>query len=312
MPETKLSPLLIAAMPLFIGCAERAPASRTTTEPIPVALGGAAFATVHVAATPRPYVFPLRAPDGTPVTRAYPMGEVEGESRDHPHHQSLWFAHGDVNGFDFWHGSERAERMELEGEAEYSEVEGWEVVRARYRWLVNESTLVATEAREWRFGEEDGARIVDFTTTLTPSGAPLVLGDTKEGSFALRVHPALRVEGEHATGTLTNSEGAAGRDVWSRRARWIHDVGTIDGRAYGVALLDHPTNLNHPTWWHARTYGLLAANPFGRKAFEGEGSGEHVVALGESLELRYRVLVHGAGWGDAGIEAAWERWAGRN
>ena len=309
MPETRPTPIATALVLLLAACAERAPSTHRTSKPIAVALGGAEFATVHVAATPRPYVFPLRAPDGTPLTRAFPMEEVPGESSDHPHHQSLWFAHGDVDGFDFWHGSDRAERQELDGEAQHGIEDGVHVVRAAYRWLVDEGTVVATESREWRFGEEDGARYVDFRTTLSPSTAPLVFGDTKEGTFALRIHPALRVEGEHATGTLTNSEGVSGRGAWGRRARWIHDVGSIDGQTYGVALLDHPSNPRHPTWWHARTYGLLAANPFGRGAFEGEGSGELVVPVGETLRLRYRVLLHAEGWDSDRVEQAWRRWA---
>ena len=52
---------------------------------------------------PKPYLHPLRAADGTVVTRQYPMrDDIPGEAHDHPHHRGMWFSHGDVNGFDFW------------------------------------------------------------------------------------------------------------------------------------------------------------------------------------------------------------------
>src|SRR5579859_7123525 len=50
----------------------------------------------------KPYLYPLRAPSGVAVTRSFPMDKVAGESTDHPHHRSLWFAHSAVNGFDYW------------------------------------------------------------------------------------------------------------------------------------------------------------------------------------------------------------------
>ncbi len=275
-----------------------------------IALGAAPFATVHTAASPRPFVFPLFGPDGVPMTRSFPMATVAGEETDHPHHQSLWFAHGSVDGFDFWQGTAHRERMELVGEPVVAIVDGQARVRCTYRWLADD-TLVATEERELAFGESDGARTIDVTTTLRPGAAPLVLGDTKEGSFAVRVHPALAVQSKAATGHLTNSEGARDAAVWGRRARWIDDSGVVDGREVGLAMFDHPQNHGHPTWWHARTYGLLAANPFGVHDFEKkpEHAGDLTVPVGQSLTLRYRVLLHGAGWSAERITAAWDAWA---
>jgi hypothetical protein len=59
--------------------------------------------------------------------------------------------------------------------------------------------------------------------------------------------------------------------------------------------MDHPSNLRHPTWWHARDYGLLAANPFGIHDFEGkedEHLGDYTLKKDETLTLRYQVVVH--------------------
>ena len=290
-------------------CAGPGIAARVDGEVAHVTLDGEPFASVHLAAQPRPFVFPVFGPGGVPMTRSYPMAEVPGEEQDHPHHRSLWFAHGDVNGFDFWTNKAHRERLQWNGVCDIAPSGAGCRLRSGYRWLADDDTLVCTEEREWTFAGGD-ARTIDVTVTLRPAGQPLVLGDTKEGTFALRVHPALCVESKTATGKLINSEGQQNKEVWGKRARWIDDSGTVAGRQVGVAMFDHPTNHAHPTWWHARTYGLLAANPFGVHDFEGKPpeAGRLTVPVGGQLQLRYRVLLHGAGWDRARIDAAYSAW----
>lgn len=277
-----------------------------------VTIDGEPFATVHAGAA-RPFVFPLLAPGGIPVTRPFPMEQVPGEANDHPHHVSLWFAHGDVSGFDFWAGQAKKERLALDGAPTVRVEGGAAIVSADYRWLADVGTLVCTEHRELAFGSFDGARTVDVAVTLRATDRPLVLGDTKEGTFAVRVRQLLCVDGKGAAGQLHDSEGRRNADVWGKRARWIDDHGVIDGREVGLAMFDHPQNHGHPTWWHARTYGLLAANPFGVHDFEKKpaGTGTLTVPLGGELRLRYRVLLHRADWDAARMDAAWRAWAAR-
>src|ERR1700737_1241804 len=51
----------------------------------------------------KPYFFPLRSAPGTIVTRGFPMTPASaGEDHDEPHQRAMYFAHGDINGFDFW------------------------------------------------------------------------------------------------------------------------------------------------------------------------------------------------------------------
>lgn len=276
-------------------------------EVVRVTAAGAPFATVHWAATPRPHVWPLLAPGGVPVTRGFPMAAVAGEAKDHPHHQSLWLAHGAVDGCDFWHGTARKERVAAVPD---SLVVADGTVRCDYRWLVDDGTALLLETRALTFEDHGDHRTVDVAITLRPAKGPVRFGDTKEGTFALRAAPGLVVDGDAATGTLIDSEGRSGVHVWGKRARWIDDRGVVDGHAVGVAIFDHPSNLRHPTWWHARTYGLLAANPFGAHDFEQQpaGSGDFVLAAGETLALRYRVVLHGHGWDRARVDAAYAEW----
>jgi hypothetical protein len=111
---------------------------------------------------------------------------------------------------------------------------------------------------------------------------------------------------------VVNSEGERNATAWGRPARWVDYSGTIDGKPVGIAVFDHPGNLRHPTRWHARGYGLFAANPFGLHDFAGEprGSGSHTIPDGGTLRLRYRFVFHEGDAEHAGIERRWREWAG--
>lgn len=265
--------------------------SRRNGDTIEVLAGGEPFATVHAGATPRPFVWPLFAHGEIPVTRAFPMEQRAGEPHDHPHHQSLWIAHGDVDGFDFWHGTNRRERIELVD----CEIRGGSdvVIDCNYVWRVDDDRAVLLEQRTLHFSAEDEARTVCITSTFrTPTDQPVRLGDTKEGTFAMRVHPGLQVRGEGALGTLSNSHGATGAAVWGKQAAWIWATGVIDGKAVELGFMEHPSNPGSPTRWHARDYGLLAANPFGQSDFtQGRSKGGMVLRPGEELQFHYTIVL---------------------
>ncbi|MAD34098.1 MAG: hypothetical protein CMJ88_10100 [Planctomycetes bacterium] len=278
---------------------------------ITVVRDGADVATVYAAASPRPYVWPVLAPSGIPVTRNHPMWVRENEQHDHPHHKSLWFAHGSVNGYDFWQGVKHHEQI-LHVTTETQERSGGEVeVVSEYKWQVEGGRVIMREQRSMTFTEQADYRTIDVAFKLMATEGDVLFGDTKEGTFAMRLHPSLRVEGKIANGTLTDSEGRLGKEVWGKRARWIHDYGRVGGDDVGVAIFDHPTNLRHPTWWHARTYGLLAANPFGKHDFQGgpSGGGDFMLKKGEEMTLRYQVLVHYGAWSPDRLENLWKEWA---
>lgn len=263
---------------------------------ITVNFGSDLFTKVWYDATPRPYLYPLLGPGGVPMTRAWPQEERAGEARDHPHHTSFWFAHGDVDGVDFWHPqSENGGTIEFTGRLNELLERGKRMrLRHEYLWKDGSGTALLRERRTTLLGAEEDQRWLDMTFELTALQDEVTFGDTKEGTFALRLHPALRLEGDVATGEAVNSDGVTGKDVWGQRAAWVHYQGTIDESPVGVAVFENPENFRSPTWWHARAYGLVGANPFGVHDFEGEpaGSGDHVLKKGETLELRYRVWLH--------------------
>lgn len=302
---------ILGCLVLVAACNQTALTVSFQGEDVDISYAGEPFATVRAAAQPRPFVWPVAAPGGLAVTRDHPMGARDGEQHDHPHHQSLWFAHGSVNGFDFWHGKQHRERIVHEATSRRYRGAGVVDVESDYRWLVDDGDVVLRERRLLRFAERDDHRTIDAVVTLRATEGDVTFGDTKEGTFAMRLHPALRVQGAVAAGSLTNSEGDAGKAAWGKRARWLHSAGPVDGEQVGVAIFDHPDNLRHPTWWHARTYGLVAANPFGVHDFERQpkGTGDHVLKRGEELTLRYRVVVHRGPWTYARVDQAWRDWA---
>ncbi len=143
-----------------------------------------------------------------------------------------------------------------------------------------------------------GTLIVE-TIKITASPGPIKFGDTKEGFAAIRMAPSLALKG--GTGHILNSEGDKDDKAWGKRAKWVDYTGQMNGKTVGVTMFDAHTNYGYPTYWHARDYGLLAANPFGGKAFTGDAKNEAPleVKMGDSVRFRYITLIH-----DGAIDAA--------
>lgn len=242
----------------------------------------------------RPYLYPVIGPSGANLTRPYPM--EEGGAKDHPHHRSFWFAHGAVNGVDFWADGAKHGRQEHQSVSDLrvagnqaSFTTTTRCVDAADKPVYDDHRQIAIAARA------DGSRVVDFTIHLKAAHGPIVFGDTKEGTFALRLCPSLTIDGAEGKGSLLSSDGKKDGAVWGKRAEWVSAFGPDPkGEPVTITIFDHPTNLRHPTWWHARTYGLFAANPFGKHDFEkldDKTAGDHKLDSGGVLTLRYRVLI---------------------
>lgn len=272
-------------------------------------------------AAPKPYLHPLRAASGKIVSRMYPMAERAGEMKDHPHHRGIYYAHGDVNGVDFW-GNETTYTRDNLGVIELIKVEKTESgptsgsLRARFSWKGPKGDLLLEEDRTMVFTKAPGQRIIDFDIRLTAK-ADVNFRDTKEGTFALRTAPEFELAGNpkappevKRTGRMVNSTGVEGKAIWGKRAEWVDYSALVDGEKLGIAIMDHPENPRYPTYWHARDYGLFALNPFGVRDFENNKSlnGEMKLTPGQSVRFRYRVLVHSGDEKDANVPALFEQY----
>ncbi len=272
---------------------------------IEVRVGGQTLMTYVPDDGPKPYYHPLIGPTGLPMTRAYPMAGVPGEKTDHPHQRSLWFAHGSVNGVDFWseargHGSIReTSRPVVQGGPDFG------ILRTTDDWLAADGKKVCEDERTVRISGRPGPRIIDFDVALKASEGPVTFGDTKEGMFGLRVATSMDVAGRRG-GKIVNAEGLTDGAAWGKASPWVDYSGPVEGKTVGIAILNHPESFRYPTTWHVRDYGLFAANPFGWKDFGRAGSGGYILPQGRSIRFRYRVILHEGDAEAAGLPEAFE------
>lgn len=258
----------------------------------------------------KPILWPIIGPTGKEMTRAYPMRDPgKFEKKDHHHHRSLWFDHGDVNGISFWHESggngtiEHREFLELTPGPQAT-------IRTANDWITPDGKRVCQDVRKLVFGADDQCRWIDFDVTVTASDKEVVFGDTKEGSFGMRVAGSMRAERDDG-GKIVNSEGQTNVQAWGKPAAWVDYSGPVEGEQLGIAILNHPASFRFPTHWHVRTYGLFAANPFGLHDFRGVDGAPGALTLkkGESFSLCYRVILHQGDAQDADISAAFKEYA---
>lgn len=268
---------------------------------------------------PRTYFYPVLAPDGTRLTRDFPMVNTPGEEQDHPHHRSLWFAHGSISGVDFWLEKPTSGKVVLVGLDETSSGKVG-VIRARHRWEAPGGKLIATDELTVRIQAVPNGRLLDYEITMHAlKDEPLVFGDTKEGTMAVRLPLWMtmthKFKGKEVVGQGHVVNSAGDRDVaaWGKRAAWADYFAPRDGKVYGIAIFDHPANPSHPTWWHARDYGLFAANPFGRHDFEGLKGQPHIgdltVPAGKSVTFKYRIYIHEGDTTDAHVAEYYRSYA---
>ncbi|MBN2023222.1 MAG: PmoA family protein [Pirellulales bacterium] len=278
---------------------------------VTVKIDGQLFAEYLTRSGTKPIVWPIIGPTGKPMTRGWPMTQAgPHEQKDHVHHRSLWFTHGDVNGVDFW--SEQRKPAVIK-HREFVEVAGGPEARivTRNDWLDPNGKKVCEDERTLAFGADGDARWIDFDIVLSATAGRVTLGDTKEGTFGIRMAATMKPDAKLG-GRVVNSEGNAGADVWGKRASWVDYFGPVDGETVGIALMNHPKSFRYPTHWHARTYGLCSANPFGASCFEGPGAdGSATIEAGESLRLYYRVYLHKGDDEQGRVSAAFEAYCKR-
>jgi hypothetical protein len=279
-------------LPVAAGACAAEVTAEKTPEGVAIKVDGQPFTEYLVKSGSKPILGPLVGPTGKRMTRNWPMETgVAGETdRDHPHQRSLWFTHGDVNGIDFW--SEGKGRIE---HREFVKIDSGPpaVIATKNDWLSPDgSKLICQDERTFAFGADADSRWIDVAIDIKATGGPVVFGDTKEGSFGVRTASSLRVDAKKG-GRIVNSDGLANLAAWGKPAAWVDYHGPVDDETLGIAIMNHPTSFRFPTHWHVRTYGLFAANPFGLSDFSGgKSKGEYTLGAGETLKLRYRVLLH--------------------
>ena len=266
-----------------------------SADKLTVTVNGKLFTEYRFKEQYRPFFYPVIGPTGAPVIRHYPMNpdlDKGGDKPDHPHHKSLWFTHGAVNGVDFW--SDGKGKIIHDKFLEVSSGPQGGVIKSQNNWVAPDGKVTLTDTRTHRFTSTPDGTLMDWEITLHASNGQVTMGDTKEGSMAIRLAPTMRLKGAVGKGHIINSEGVTDGDTWGKRANWVDYYGPVEGRVVGVAIFDHPDNPRHPTWWHVRDYGLFAVNPFGIHDFEKKpaGVGDFKIPAGQSATFKYRFYFH--------------------
>ncbi|SHN37048.1 PmoA family protein [Mucilaginibacter sp. OK098] len=295
---------------------------RSATEnKVDISIGGKLFTTfLYPDSLEKPVLYPLYAANGTIVTRGFPLNPKPGEPTDHPHHMGLWFNFENLNGLDFWNNSYAipANKKSLYGWIRTDKIlkaTGGKTGILAYHanWTNQQKDIILEETTRFEFSGNKNQRIIDRVTTLK-ANVDAVFKDAKDGMLGLRLAHELQmpttedqkftdnkgnvtvVKGgtDHlANGNYITSAGKTGNDAWSSRGVWCKVYGKMGTDSVSIAIIDHPKNPNYPTFWHARGYGLFAANPLGEKIFT-NGKSEKNLSLkkGESVTFRYRIVIN--------------------
>lgn len=267
----------------------------------------------------KPILYPVLTGKGSPVTRGFPLNPRPEDPTDHPHHSGVWFTFENVNGLDFWNNSYA---IPAEKKGNYGWIKTDKILSAKggntaaisyhANWMNQQKQTLLEEKTTINFSGDDDQKIIDRTTILTAT-RDVIFKDAKDGMYAIRLAKELQipskedaqyrdnagnvttVEGSadgHSTGNYLTSQNITGDSAWSSRGRWCKNFGKIGNDSVSVVIIDHPDNVNYPTFWHARGYGLFAANPLGTNIFT-NGKLETNLELkeGQSVTFKFRMVI---------------------
>jgi hypothetical protein len=250
---------------------------------VSIRIGGKPFATYIWNDTPvkRPYFAHIRSPKGFQVTRNFPP--VAGkDATDHATmHPGLWLAFGDISGVDFWRNKGVVRHAGFVEEP-VADAHGGQFA-ARNLYDANGKTI-CEEVCRIRLRVRRQGYLIEWESKFTGATA-FTFGDQEEMGLGIRLATDLSVT---KGGVITSNDGRKNeKQIWGRQADWCD----YSGKGHGIMLMPDPRNFRR-SWFHARDYGLLVANPFGRQAFTKGEPSRVIVGKGENLTLRFGVLVH--------------------
>jgi hypothetical protein len=262
----------------------------------------------------KPRFYPIAVPcarlgdiDGDETV--YPKSITDDSPPDHIWHRSLWYAAGVVNEHEDFYLENGGEGRIVHNR--FTDLYSGPVFggfEEELRWVTPKGKHLLADRRWFTMFRLKGAlRIFDIAAEFKALDAAVTFGQTNENAL-----PLIRVADlidEWDGGTITLSDGTTGgRQAFARRAQWADCSGPLVRRAgqepqvWGIAMLDHPSNLNHPNAWFARSYGPLGTNlPF----FDGPLTLEP----GDTWTLRHRIIIHEGDPYHAGIPARFHEYA---
>ena len=251
---------------------------------IAVTINGKEFSTYNFAKTlPKPFFSPVKAADGTLLTRPIVGEDYKG---DHPHHKGIWVSVDEVNDIKFW-----AEKGKIENRGvEIITAEGNPAkLKVENHWLGEDGKAVLVETTSIAIFAN---RMLAYDISLRMTSGDVHFKDTKEGLFGVRIAESMRED--KGAGIVTNADGKkATKECWGQRSAWVDYTGPVDGKTVGVAVFDHPQNFR-PSRYHVRAYGLFTVSPFGEGAYTNgvEKPVDDLFKKDSVVRLRYGIYFH--------------------
>lgn len=238
---------------------------------------------------PRPYFCHVRTPSGIQVTRNHPPRENEDATDHIGLHPGIWLSFGDISGNDYWRFKARTEHVKFLEQPTVAEDSIRFVVLNRYLSQDGLKT-VCMETQTCRLKTTGTGYRIELTSEFRHDQT-FAFGDQEEMGLGLRIVTPLAVNSQKGGRILDSAGRKNGDEVWGKTADWCDYAGPLNNRWIGMTIMSSSANFR-PSWSHARDYGFIAVNPFGRKAFtQGEPS-QIEVKPGEQLKLRFAVEIH--------------------
>ncbi|HEY3965389.1 MAG TPA: PmoA family protein [Planctomycetaceae bacterium] len=294
-------PRYFAAVALFLAFATQAKAEQGNVElkqkdnAVDVTIDGKPFTTLQLdKSQPKPYFYPVVAADGAIICRQLENPE------DHPHHKGIWCSIDEVNGIKFWAEKGKIVNHEVSVVSASGNPAKIKVVN---HWLGEDGKPVVMETAEYSIFAN---RLIAYDALFTAGEKSVTFDDTKEGMFGMRVANTMRGS---AGGQIVNAEGLkTEKECWGQESKWVDYFGMVDGKTYGVTLIDHPLNFRKSRF-HVRNYGLFSVSPFGQSAYTNGKLPKNPFSTlepGKSFRLRYALYIHEGNTEQAGVPAVYE------
>lgn len=241
----------------------------------------------------RPYFAHLHAPGGRRASRNHPPREGQDDT-DHGtagnyFHPGMWLAFSNVNGNDYWRLKARVDHLGFEQSPSATGPEGSFTVRNAYRDERSPDTTVFEEVCRYHFSILPTGYLLVTDSLFLPQGEALRFGDEEEMGLGFRVHTPIAVK--HGGSMQDSADRRNEAEIWGHEAAWCEYQGEVNGRTVGIMLIADPEN-GRTARLHARDYGLMTLNPFGRRVFGAPRDGTLTVAGDDTLRLRFAVLLY--------------------
>ncbi len=291
-----------------------------SSQKIDISIGGKLFTSFcYPDSLEKPFLYPIYAANDKAITRGFPWNPQPNDPTDHPHHIGLWFNYESVNGLDLWNNSYA---IEADKKKNYGWIRTQKILRTKSgkqagvtyaaNWTNQQKKVLLEEITDLNFSSIGSDRIIERITKLTAM-EDISFNDVKDGMLGLRVAHELELpiavskkytdasgivtyvkanKDSTVTGNYLTSEGKQGDAAWGTRGNWCMLYGKLGGDSVSIVMIDHPQNPGYPTYWHARNYGLFAANPLGQKIFSnGKTVLNFKLQKGEFAVFRYKIVI---------------------